>query len=264
MIDLRKIRSLKEIVKFGQSVMHPTNLGSLIAISPNGREQVIAGGNVALPESKDRDWKNVALQKPGNFAAKRIIDIMVSAGALCVLLPFFLAIAAAIKLESKGPVFFMQNRWGRGGKLIRIFKFRSMRDDLGDASGVAQTQKNDPRVTRIGAFLRRTNLDELPQLINILAGDMSLVGPRCHVPGMQAGGMLYEELVRDYHLRHLVRPGLTGLAQVNGFRGPTDRDDLARGRFAHDVEYIRNFNVWLDVKILWGTLVKEIRGGTGF
>jgi len=264
MIDLRKIRPVREIVKFGQSVMHPANVGSAIAISANGREQVIAAGGLVLPDIKDRDWKNVALQKPWNFAAKRMLDIIVSSGALLVLLPFFLVIAAAIKLESKGPVFFMQNRWGRGGRMIRILKFRSMRNDLCDVTGVAQTRKNDPRVTRTGAFLRRTNLDELPQLINILLGDMSLVGPRCHVPGMQAGGMLYEELVRDYHLRHLVRPGLTGLAQVNGFRGPTDREDLARGRFAHDLEYIRTFNVWMDIKILWGTLVKEIRGGTGF
>jgi len=264
MIDLRKIRSLREIVKFGQSFMYPANSGSIIALFANGREQVIAGGGIALPEAKDRDWKNVALRKPWNFAAKRMLDIAVSAGSLLVLLPLFLAIAAAIKLESKGPVFFMQNRWGRGGKMIRILKFRSMRDDLCDATGVAQTRANDPRVTKTGAFLRKTNLDELPQLINILLGDMSLVGPRCHVPGMLAAGMLYEDLVRDYHLRHLVRPGLTGLAQMNGFRGPTDREDLARGRFSHDLEYIQTFNVWMDIKILWGTLVKEIRGGTGF
>jgi lipopolysaccharide/colanic/teichoic acid biosynthesis glycosyltransferase len=244
--------------------MYPANSGSIIALSANGREQVIAGGGIALPEAKDRDWKNIALRKPWNFAAKRMLDIAVSAGSLLVLLPLFLAIAAAIKLESKGPVFFMQNRWGRGGKMIRILKFRSMRDELGDATGVAQTRANDPRVTKTGAFLRKTNLDELPQLINILLGDMSLVGPRCHVPGMLAAGMLYEDLVRDYHLRHLVRPGLTGLAQMNGFRGPTDREDLARGRFSHDLEYIQTFNVWMDIKILWGTLVKEIRGGTGF
>ncbi|MGV3551467.1 sugar transferase [Rhizobium sp.] len=219
---------------------------------------------IALPAAADGDWKDAALQKPLNFAAKRIVDIAVSGLALLVLLPLFLAIAAAIKWESKGPVFFMQNRWGRGGSMIRIFKFRSMRDDLGDATGVAQTRKNDPRVTRIGAMLRKTNLDELPQLINILLGDMSLVGPRCHVPGMLAAGMLYEDLVKDYHIRHLVRPGLTGLAQYRGYRGPTDREDLARARFSSDIEYIKTFNIWMDMKILVGTLVKEVRGGTGF
>lgn len=244
--------------------MHPANLGSVVAISANGRQQTLPATVVAVPETIDRDWKDVALQKPLNFAAKRLLDIFVSALALIVLLPFFLAIAAAIKWESNGPVFFMQNRWGRGGRTIRIFKFRSMRDDLGDVTGVAQTRRNDPRVTRVGAMLRKTNLDELPQLINILLGDMSLVGPRCHVPGMLAAGMPYEELVKDYHIRHLVRPGLTGLAQFRGLRGPTDREDLAKARFSSDVEYIRNFNIWLDVKLLVGTAVKEIRGGTGF
>jgi polysaccharide biosynthesis protein PslA len=244
--------------------MHPAEAGSAIAITANGRQQALSGQVVALPETGDHDWKDVALQKPLNFAAKRVLDIVVSATALLLVLPVFLVIAAAIKWESKGPVFFMQNRWGRGGRLIRIFKFRSMRADLGDATGVAQTRRDDPRVTRIGALLRKTNLDELPQLINILLGDMSLVGPRCHVPGMLAGGVPYEELVRDYHIRHLVRPGLTGLAQFRGYRGPTDREDLARARFASDIEYIRTFNIWTDIKILVGTFVNEVRGGTGF
>lgn len=264
MVDLRKLHSPREIVKFGQSVMHSADIRSAIAISADGRQHTLPVKGVVLPEAIDRDWKDAALQKPLNFAAKRILDIVVSALALIVLLPFFLAIAAAIKWESRGPVFFLQNRWGRGGRMIRIFKFRSMRTELSDVTGVAQTRRNDPRVTRIGAILRKTNLDELPQLINILLGDMSLVGPRCHVPGMLAGGMLYEELVKDYHIRHLVRPGLTGLAQLRGYRGPTDREDLARARFASDLEYIRDFNIWLDVKILVGTLIKEIRGGTGF
>jgi len=244
--------------------MHPADVGSVIAISADGRQHTLPAKGIALPEAMDRDWKDAALQKPLNFAAKRLLDIFVSALAILVLLPLFLAIAAAIKWESNGPVFFLQNRWGRGGRIIRIFKFRSMRTDLCDVSGVAQTRRNDPRVTRIGALLRKTNLDELPQLINILLGDMSLVGPRCHVPGMLAGGMAYEDLVKDYHIRHLVRPGLTGLAQFRGLRGPTDREDLARARFASDVEYIRDFNIWVDIKILVGTLVKEIRGGSGF
>lgn len=244
--------------------MHPADARSVIAITADGRQQTLPATAIPFPAAIDRDWKDAALQKPLNFAAKRLLDIFVSLTALVALMPFFLAIAAAIKWESQGPVFFMQNRWGRGGRVIRIFKFRSMRTDLCDATGVAQTRRNDPRVTRIGAFLRKTNLDELPQLINILIGDMSLVGPRCHVPGMLAGGVLYEELVKDYHIRHLVRPGLTGLAQLRGYRGPTDREDLARARFASDIEYIRNFNVWMDIKILAGTLVKEIRGGTGF
>jgi polysaccharide biosynthesis protein PslA len=244
--------------------MQSADAGSIIAVTPDGRQQAMLAKAVAAPVAGDRDWKDAALQKPLSFAAKRLLDIFVSAMALIVLLPLFLAIAAAIKWESNGPVFFTQNRWGRGGRLIRIFKFRSMRNDACDVTGVAQTRVNDPRVTRIGALLRKTNIDELPQLINILLGDMSLVGPRCHVPGMLAGGMLYEELVKDYHIRHLVRPGLTGLAQMRGYRGPTDREDLARARVSSDIEYIREFNVWMDIRILAGTLVKEIRGGTGF
>lgn len=244
--------------------MQSADAGSIIAVTPDGRQQAMLAKAVAAPVAGDRDWKDAALQKPLSFAAKRLLDVFVSAMALIVLLPLFLAIAAAIKWESNGPVFFTQNRWGRGGRLIRIFKFRSMRNDACDVTGVAQTRVNDPRVTRIGALLRKTNIDELPQLINILLGDMSLVGPRCHVPGMLAGGVLYEELVKDYHIRHLVRPGLTGLAQMRGYRGPTDREDLARARVSSDIEYIREFNVWMDIRILAGTLVKEIRGGTGF
>ncbi|MCV3766849.1 sugar transferase [Rhizobium sp. TRM95796] len=192
------------------------------------------------------------------------MDVTVSGLALLVLLPFFLMIAAAIVIENRGPVFFSQQRWGRGGKLIRIYKFRSMRSDMCDVSGVRQTTENDPRVTRIGAFLRKTNLDELPQLINIFLGDMSIVGPRCHVPKMLATGVLYEDLVRDYHIRHLVRPGLTGLAQMNGYRGPTNTEEAARGRVAYDIEYIKTFSILQDIRIIIGTAVREFRGGTGF
>lgn len=218
----------------------------------------------AISASRGSSWIHAALDKPVQFALKRGMDIGVSGMALLVLLPFFLMIAAAIVIENRGPVFFSQQRWGRGGKLIRIYKFRSMRSDMCDVSGVRQTTANDPRVTRIGAFLRKTNLDELPQLINILLGDMSIVGPRCHVPKMLAAGMPYEDLVRDYHIRHLVRPGLTGLAQMNGFRGPTDTEEAARGRIVHDIEYIKTFSILQDVRIIIGTAVREFRGGTGF
>lgn len=244
--------------------MYPGTASTTIALASPVHDNVLGGIGRSAPGIRDDSWINAALRKPGHFAAKRGLDIGISAFALLFLLPFFLAIAAMIIYENRGPVFFSQLRWGKGGKLIRIYKFRSMRTDLCDASGVAQTRENDPRVTRIGAFLRRTNLDELPQLINILKGDMSLVGPRCHVPGMLAAGVRYEELVEDYHLRHLVRPGLTGLAQVTGFRGPTDREEAARGRFSADLEYVRNFSILADLRILVRTVVNEIRGGTGF
>lgn len=244
--------------------MYPGTLTTSIALPVAIHDGAVGNITRGLPGVKDESWIREALDKPLQFAAKRAMDVAISGVALLILSPFFLAIAAAIVIENRGPVFFTQQRWGRGGQLIRIFKFRSMRSDMCDVTGVAQTRENDPRVTRIGAFLRKTNLDELPQLLNILKGDMSLVGPRCHVPGMLAAGRLYEDLVHDYHLRHLVRPGLTGLAQVNGLRGPTDREDLARGRIVHDIDYVRNFSVLSDIKIMVRTFVQEFRGGTGF
>jgi lipopolysaccharide/colanic/teichoic acid biosynthesis glycosyltransferase len=203
-------------------------------------------------------------EKPVQMAVKRMLDIVISATALVTLAPLLLLIAALIRYDSKGPVLFTQARWGKNGKVIKVFKFRSMYTELCDQSGVTQTLANDPRVTRLGAVLRKTNIDELPQLLNVLRGDMSLVGPRCHAIGMLAVGQLYEDLVPEYHERHVVRPGLTGLAQMNGFRGPTDTEYKARTRVAHDLHYISNFSLLLDLRIMVGTLINEIRGGTGF
>lgn len=199
-----------------------------------------------------------------HFFIKRFIDIVASLAAIVILLPFFLAVALLIRMDSKGPALFTQLRWGKGGKKIRVYKFRSMRTDLCDHSGVQQTVLGDPRVTRIGAILRRTNIDELPQLFNVLKGDMSLVGPRCHAIGMLAAGMTYEELVPGYHRRHVMRPGITGLAQMRGLRGPTDRPGKARARIACDLHYIDNFSIWMDIRILFGTVMSELSGGKGF
>lgn len=199
-----------------------------------------------------------------HLLAKRLIDIIVSLGALVLLLPVFLLIALAIRLESPGPALFTQYRWGRDLKPFRVYKFRSMATPPGDP-GLKQAVRNDARVTRLGSILRRSNLDELPQLLNVLKGDMSLVGPRCHPIGMRAAGVPYETLVPDYHARHLVRPGLTGLAQVHGYRGPTTDARAAIARIQYDLQYIGTFTVWLDLKIMALTLVREIRsGGTGF
>ncbi|WP_223215414.1 sugar transferase [Agrobacterium pusense] len=208
--------------------------------------------------------KRVSPLQRGQFALKRTMDIAGASIALVALAPVLLTVAALVKLDSRGPVLFSQVRWGMNGRKIRVYKFRSMRTDMCDATGVAQTVKNDPRITRIGAILRRTNIDELPQLINVLKGDMSLVGPRCHAIGMLAAGRLYEELVPHYHLRHRMRPGITGLAQMRGLRGPTDRSDKARARIVSDLYYVENFSVWLDVRIMLGTVISELRGGKGF
>ncbi len=198
------------------------------------------------------------------LAAKRAFDVAFAATMLLVLAPLFLVLILAVKLDSPGPAFFSQVRWGKDGKKIRIYKFRSMRTDACDPTGVAQTVQGDPRITRIGAFLRKTNIDELPQFFNVLKGDMSLIGPRCHAIGMRAAGMLYEELVPQYHRRHSVRPGLTGLAQVRGWRGPTDKADWARARIAADLHYIDNYSLALDAKIFFATILTELRGGHGF
>ncbi len=139
-----------------------------------------------------------------------------------------------------------------------------MYTDRCDHSGVQQTVSGDPRITQVGRFLRRTNLDEIPQLWNVLIGDMSLVGPRPHVPDMLAAGRNYSDLVRGYENRHLMRPGLTGLAQARGLRGPTTHRWMAIRRIVCDVEYVRNFSLLLDIKIILRTVVNELRGGTGF
>jgi len=221
---------------------------------------VIANSNIRQPDSFSPVERKMAVR----LGVKRLFDIVASGSALIVLAPFFLAIALFIKLDYGGPIFFRQIRWGLNGRKITVFKFRSMRTDDCDPSGIQQTVKGDSRMTGIGAVLRRTNIDELPQLFNVLMGDMSLVGPRCHAINMRAAGRLYEELVPHYHQRHIMRPGITGLAQTRGWRGPTARPLQARARIACDIYYVKNFSLLLDLKILLKTLVIELRGGTGF
>jgi lipopolysaccharide/colanic/teichoic acid biosynthesis glycosyltransferase len=195
---------------------------------------------------------------------KRTMDVVGSAAGLVLLSPLLIGIAAAIKLNSAGPVIFRQARYGLNGELFYTLKFRSMYVAKQDTTGVAQTRKNDPRITPVGRFLRRSNFDELPQLWNVLKGDMSLVGPRPHVPGMLAAGVPYEDFDTRYMDRHQVRPGITGLAQVNGFRGETTEEYHARMRVHYDLEYIRSQSTRGDLKILFQTVWKEFTKGTGY
>lgn len=195
---------------------------------------------------------------------KRFLDVVVSAAMIMLLSPLLFLVALAVKLESSGPILFVQERWGKDCQKIKIYKFRTMRFGDGDETGKCQTVVNDPRLTRIGHFLRSTNLDELPQLLNILFGNMSFVGPRCHPIAMMAAGMPYEKLVPTYHMRHAVKPGLTGLAQINGLRGPTIDVEHAIARVQYDHHYVRYWNIGLDLKIIGKTLLQEMRGGTGF
>ena len=204
-----------------------------------------------------------ALSEPSRSPSKRLFDVLASGCALMVLSPLLLAIAAAIKLTSPGPVFFTQLRYGHRNRPFRIFKFRTMHVQLSDKSGITQTVGNDPRVTLLGRVLRQTSLDELPQLINVLIGDMSLVGPRPHVPGMKAASVKYEDLVPYYFQRHNIRPGITGLAQVSGCRGSTALASAAVSRVDYDLEYIERWSLWLDIKIIWRTIRHEFFSGTG-
>jgi len=200
---------------------------------------------------------------PVGAAAKRAMDIVGSAFALFLLLPLLTLTALGVWLSTPGPAFYSQMRRGLNGRLFRVYKFRTFYHDRCDESGVVQTVPGDLRITPIGRFIRRTNIDELPQLWNVFKGDMSLVGPRPHVPGMKAGGLAYEDLVLVYPLRAMVKPGITGLAQVRGYRGPTKDRRSARMRIVCDLTYIAKASPLLDLKIMVLTFVRELRGGTG-
>jgi Undecaprenyl-phosphate glucose phosphotransferase len=196
--------------------------------------------------------------------AKRGFDSVAALLLLAVLSPVFAAVALAIKVNSPGPVFFMQPRMGFNNRQFSVFKFRSMYSDCADLAAKQQTKRNDSRVTRVGAFLRRTSIDELPQLINVLRGDMSLVGPRPHALGMQVGDQLCDEIVREYAVRHRVKPGITGWAQVRGLRGAIEQPELLVARVQHDIYYIDNWSFFFDLRILIMTAVELVRTKNAF
>ena len=173
-------------------------------------------------------------------------------------------IAAAIKLDSPGPVLFRQRRYGLNNEMIEVFKFRTMRADATDRNAERLTARNDPRVTRVGAFLRRTSLDELPQFLNVLRGDMSVVGPRPHATAAKAGGLLYPEAVRGYHARHRVKPGITGWAQVNGWRGETETVEQIARRVECDLYYIEHWTVAFDLWIVLRTVFGGFAGRNAY
>ncbi|WFU10112.1 undecaprenyl-phosphate glucose phosphotransferase [Rhizobium sp. CB3090] len=191
-----------------------------------------------------RDWDGVA---------KRIFDVFFSLLALCLLWPIMLGAAIAVKTTSKGPVFFMQNRHGFNNEIIKVFKFRSMYTNMSDPTARNAVTKNDPRVTPVGRFIRKTSIDELPQLFNVLLGGLSLVGPRPHAVLAASHNRVYADVVEGYFARHRVKPGVTGWAQINGWRGEIDSDDKIKFRTAYDLYYIENWSLFFDLKILFLT-----------
>jgi Undecaprenyl-phosphate glucose phosphotransferase len=196
--------------------------------------------------------------KPLNFGQtlmKAVFDRLSAALGIVVLSPVLLAVAGAIKLDSKGPVLFRQNRYGFGDRVIEVFKFRTMKAENSDANGEKQTELNDPRLTRIGGFLRKWSLDELPQLFNVLRGELSLVGPRPHAVSMRVKQRRNADIVPDYALRHHVKPGITGWAQVNGYHGPVDTERHLHQRVAYDLDYINHWSLWFDIRIVLKTVL---------
>ena len=193
------------------------------------------------------DWDSVA---------KRIFDIFFASVAILCLWPVMLAAAIAVKATSKGPIIFKQMRHGFNNESIRVFKFRSMYTDMSDVTAANAVTKGDPRVTPVGRFLRKSSIDELPQLFNVLTGGLSLVGPRPHAVLAQTHDRVYADVVEGYFARHRVKPGVTGWAQINGWRGEIDSDEKIRFRTAYDLHYIENWSLWFDLKILFLTPIR--------
>lgn len=216
--------------------------------------QEVFGKNYKITKYGQIDAINVRqLPLDGSFASfiKNCFDRVFAAFALFFLSPLFFVIAILIKSDSPGPIFYCPVRIGRGGKPFKVYKFRSMRENDSVSGGTMSTQKDDPRISKLGRVLRKYSLDELPQFINVLKGDMSVVGPRPHRRFLN---QQLQESVYKYMIRHYVKPGITGWAQVNGWRGPTDTDEQKMQRTLHDFWYMENWSLWLDVKIIFLTV----------
>jgi putative colanic acid biosynthesis UDP-glucose lipid carrier transferase len=195
-----------------------------------------------------------------NAVLKRCVDVALAGMVLAAIWPLMLAIAALVKLSSPGPVLFRQRRYGLDGEEIVVYKFRTM-SVCEDGARIEQARRDDPRVTRLGAFLRRSSLDELPQLLNVLEGSMSLVGPRPHAVAQNEE---YRRLIRGYMIRHKVKPGITGWAQVNGLRGETASVEAMRKRIEFDLDYVRHWSLALDFWILVRTPWVVLRGANAY
>jgi len=213
-------------------------------------------GAVAIGTYDDRD--TIVLSRGPlnlmNRLQKRALDLVTASLALILLSPVLIATAIAIRIDSPGPILFRQWRVGQGNRQFRIFKFRSMRDELADAQGHSSTDRNDRRITAVGRIIRRTSIDELPQLLNVMRGEMSMVGPRPHALGSTAGDSLFWHASKQYWLRHALKPGITGLAQIRGFRGATERAEDLNSRVRCDLEYLSDWSLWTDIMIMLKTI----------
>jgi putative colanic acid biosysnthesis UDP-glucose lipid carrier transferase len=208
-----------------------------------------------MEERKRLSYRTYISGRGTFFFFKRVVDILVSAFVIVTILSWLLPlIALLLKLDSKGPVFFRQKRVGRGSRSFTCYKFRTM--VVNEDAHTKQAVENDSRITRIGKFLRKSNIDELPQFFNVLLGNMSIVGPRPH---MHADCRLFAQMIPRYKLRNLVKPGITGMAQVKGYHGPAIDYDAICKRYQWDVFYVRNASFWLDVKIIIKTVFQRVR-----
>ncbi|MFD1786661.1 exopolysaccharide biosynthesis polyprenyl glycosylphosphotransferase [Sphingomonas floccifaciens] len=218
-----------------------------------GTQQSI--GAVGIGRCAMRDTLIVS-RGPLSFSSqllKRALDLAITVPLVIFIAPLLIGVAIAIKLESRGPVFFRQERVGQDNRNFRIYKFRSMRLEVLDATGARSASRDDDRISRVGRFIRRTSIDELPQLFNVILGDMSLVGPRPHALGSLAGSRLFWEVDPRYWQRHSLKPGMTGLAQIRGFRGATDNAVDLENRLQCDLEYLGSWSIWLDLQIMMST-----------
>jgi Undecaprenyl-phosphate glucose phosphotransferase len=222
----------------------------------SGQISTVGSNPVVLMEERPlKDWRG---------AKKLAFDLIVGSLLIVIASPILALIALLIRLDSPGPIIFRQPRQGFNNRLFTCYKFRTMRSDMTDLLADKQTTRDDPRVTRIGKWLRMLSLDELPQLFNVIIGDMSLVGPRPHAPNTKAENRLYSDVVAKYALRHRVKPGITGWAQVNGWRGETKKVEQIENRVACDLDYIENWSLWFDVRILMLTFTREILSPSAF
>lgn len=274
--DIPLLGSVEDLVKFAR-VELPTEIIVTLPITKSNRLGEILRHLTLLPVDLrltcDINVPGFKLHTMSHIGDMPTIDILhrplkdwsavfkwfedkIASGLILLLAsPLLLLIALLIKLDSPGPLFFRQARYGFNNRVINVLKFRSMYVDKGDVTGAARTQRGDARVTRVGRILRAFSLDEIPQLINVLRGDMSLVGPRAHAVAMKVGEKLYNDSIEEYFARHRVKPGLTGWAQVHGLRGEIRDEDAAAKRVKYDLEYIDTWSPWLDIKIIFKSVI---------